>query len=162
MKFSIFNFQFSIIRSLAKRIESVKYSQGFTLIELLVVIVIIGLLSTLGMVNYLDARARARDAQRKSNLQQLQSALELYRSDQHAYPAAMPACGNALTDPGNTTTYIKKVPCDPTNSGQFTYRYTLVGATYKLISCLENANDGQKDTPKDAGCTSVSYTLASP
>jgi general secretion pathway protein G len=141
--------------------------KGFTLIELLVVIVIIGLLTTLGVVNYLDARARARDAQRKSNLQQLQSAFELYRSDQHAYPAALPACGSSLKDPGNTTTYIQKIPCDPTNSGQFVYNYTTVGSTYSLIACLENVNDGQKDTTNNAtycagGTTNRSYTLTSP
>ena len=169
MKFSIFNFQFSIPNksTISKRFGYIKYDRGFTLIELLVVIVIIGLLTTLGVVNYLDARARARDAQRKANLQQVQSALEIYRSDQQAYPASIPACGGSLRDPGNTTTYMQKIPCDPTNTGQYTYRYVVSGSTYSLIGCLENVNDGQKDTTNNStyctgGTTNRSYTLMSP
>jgi general secretion pathway protein G len=148
-------------------ITNQRLQQGFTLIELLVVIVIIGLLTTLGVVNYLDARARARDAQRKSNLQQIQSALELYRSDQQSYPASLPACGSSLKDPANTTTYIQKIPCDPTGTGQFKYTYTTAGSAYALISCLENENDGQKDITNNAtycagGTTNWSYTLTNP
>lgn len=138
--------------------------RGFTLIELLVVMVIIGLLSTLGVVNYLDARVRARDAQRKANLQQIQSALELYRADQSAYPATIPACGSPFRDPTNTTTYLQKIPCDPTNATPHTYTYSLSGASYTLRSCLENERDGQKDTTNSAPCngtTNVSYTLIS-
>lgn len=118
--------------------------KGFTLIELLVVIVIIGLLTTLGVVNYMSARERARDAQRKSNLQQLQSALELYRSDQSGYPANMPACGSPLRDPGNTTSYIRSVPCDPMSPTYYnggSYYYALSGSNYTLAACIENSTD---------------------
>lgn len=141
------------------------HNKGFTLIELLVVIVIIGILSSLGVVNYIDARMRARDVQRKANMQQIQSALELYRSDQSAYPATLPACGSTFRDPSNTTTYMQKIPCDPTNSEVFTYRYTLNGSTYTLSACLENVNDILKDQPNVAPCTSTtntSYTLRNP
>jgi type II secretory pathway pseudopilin PulG len=113
-------------------------------------------------VNYLDARIRARDALRKANMQSLQSALELYRSDQSAYPAALPACGNPLRDPANTTTYISKVPCDPTNTAPHTYTYSLAGSIYTLRACLENERDGQRDTTNIAPCdgtTNVSYTV---
>ena len=133
-KFLVFSFKF-----LKKKDE-----RGFTLIELLVVIVIIGLLTTLGVVNYLSARQRARDAQRKSNVQQIQSALELYRSDQHAYPASLPACNASLTDAGNTTTYMKNIPCDPSGASYYnggTYYYNLTGSSYTLASCLENGSD---------------------
>ncbi|PIU36636.1 prepilin-type cleavage/methylation domain-containing protein, partial [Candidatus Roizmanbacteria bacterium CG07_land_8_20_14_0_80_34_15] len=55
---------------------------GFTLIELLVVIAIIGSLSALFLPNFMAARERARDTQRKSDLRQIQKALEMHKQDQ--------------------------------------------------------------------------------
>lgn len=119
---------------------------GFTLIELLIVITIIGILSSLMVVNYIGVRARARDAQRKADLRQIQSALELYRSDAGNYPAALLACGSQLAF--NGTVYMNKIPCDPTNNAPLIYVYksALGGTAYTLGACLENVNDNQKDT----------------
>jgi type II secretion system protein G len=137
-------------------------SAGFTLIELLVVISIIGILSTFITANLLGARSRARDVQRKSDLRQLQSAFEIYRYDQSAYPASLPACGAVLGAGGST--YLQKVPCDPLKKSS--YVYTTSGTSYALVTCLENINDPQKDVPNDAAnCTGVSnwsYTLVNP
>lgn len=63
-----------------------KNYKGFTLVELLVTIAIIGLLATIAFVSLNRARVKARDAKRLSDLRQLQSALELYFSDNGKYP----------------------------------------------------------------------------
>jgi len=52
--------------------------KGFTLIELLVVISIIGVLSTIAMTSLNGARAKARDARRKIELNQIYLAFEQY------------------------------------------------------------------------------------
>lgn len=151
-------------------------NKGFTLIELLVVIVIIGILSSFLVANYVGVRARGRDAQRKADLRQIQSALELYRSDSGSYPASLPACGSSLSY--NGATYMQKIPCDPTNSAplRYTYQSAFSNSAYTLAGCLENTNDQQKDTsnnpPKvdgggsitscSGGTTNWSYTLFSP
>ena len=68
-------------------------TKGFTLIELLVAISIIGVLSSFLLANFVGIRQRARDGVRKSDLRQIQSALELYRSDQSKYPdSPLPGC----------------------------------------------------------------------
>jgi prepilin-type N-terminal cleavage/methylation domain-containing protein len=54
-----------------------KSKGGFTLIELLVVIAIISLLSSVVFASLNSARAKARDAKRVSDLQQIRYALEL-------------------------------------------------------------------------------------
>ncbi len=59
---------------------------GFTLIELLVVIFILGILATLILTNLQSARQRARDAAKKSELNNLKTALRLYYNDYQKYP----------------------------------------------------------------------------
>jgi general secretion pathway protein G len=119
---------------------------GFTLIELLVVIAIIGMLSALVVPNFMGARERARDAQRKSDLKQIQKALEMYRQDQNppSYPTAGPtanrfgSCGSQF---GSTTVYMNKIPCDPLDQTPYYYSPNNANLTYTLCACIENKAD---------------------
>lgn len=137
-----------------------KLKKGFTLIELLIVIAIIGVLATLLMVNFVGVRQRARDAQRKSDLKQMQSALEMYRADNGTYPGTLPACNSVFSL--NGTTYMQKIPCDPLGGS---YSFSSNGATYSIIACLENLNDSQKDATNVAPCngtSNFSFTVINP
>lgn len=158
------------VQSLKLKVQSFLNQKGFTLVELLVVVAIIGILSTLLTANFIAVRQRGRDSQRKSNLRQIQSALELYRADQAGYPTAGPnagnfptACGSAFTNVAGSTTYMQKVPCDPTN---VPYTYSSTDTTrYTLIGCLENSNDSEKDLTNVAPCTGTtnfSFTFTNP
>jgi prepilin-type N-terminal cleavage/methylation domain-containing protein len=60
--------------------------KGFTLIELLVVVAIIGVLATIVLSSLSDARARARDARRISEMKSFETALEMYYLDYNQYP----------------------------------------------------------------------------
>jgi general secretion pathway protein G len=143
--------------------------KGFTLIELLVVIAIIGILATLLMSNFIGIRQRARDSKRKSDLSQIQAALEQYRADQGTYYTGTLTCGSAFTDPNNVSViYMKKVPCDPLsdagqtayNNGNYYYLSTGSGSGYTLGACLENASDpqGTNTSPGGTGtCSSARY-----
>jgi general secretion pathway protein G len=130
--------------------SSHSFARGFTLIELLIVISLIGVLSSvlIVLINPVAQFQRARDAQRKADIRQIQSALEMYRSDVGSYPpdAALSACNVSLANAG--ITYMAKIPCDP-KTGWVTgnaYDYTPTGAppaTYTLNTCLENKSDPQ-------------------
>jgi prepilin-type N-terminal cleavage/methylation domain-containing protein len=61
-------------------------NRGFTLIELLAVISVIGLLSTLALVSLSNSRIATRDVKRKSDLKQIQKALEMYYDTKGYYP----------------------------------------------------------------------------
>lgn len=140
--------------------KKLNFKKGFTLIELLIVIAIIGVLATLLMVNFVGVRQRARDAQRKSDLRQMQSALELYRADNGNYPNSLPNCNSVFSL--NGTTYMQTVPCDPLGGG---YTFASTGTTYSIIACLENLNDSQKDAANVAPCngtSNFSFTVINP
>ena len=144
----------------------IRKSRGFTLIELLVAISIIGVLSSFLLANFVGVRQRARDGVRKSDLRQIQSALELYRSDKGTYPPEpLPACGSPLQDSSSPPViYMQKIPCDPSPGAVYTYNSPSGNTTYSIFACLENGNDAQVDIPK-VNCpssTTWKYTLQNP
>ena len=124
---------------------------GFTLIELLVVISLIGILATLVLANLNAARQRGRDAQRKSDLRNIQTALRLYYNDFDKYPTNMASniagCGTGTSiciwgDPfaSDVQTYMSTLPNDPLPD--VSYSYTQIDSdNYTLTACLENASD---------------------
>ena len=125
------------------------------------------------MSNFIAIRQRARDSQRKSDLRQLQAALELYRSDTGSYPISsgtysLPVsvisgsgtCPNPGTFTQSSTTYMQTIPCDPMgtswyNGGNY-YYYSSDGSTYELAACIENVNDS--DTHDTTSAPSGSLT----
>jgi len=128
--------------NLMGRIKIMRKQRGFTLIELLVVIAIIGLLSTLAVVALNNARMKARDARRISDINNIQTALELYHNDANAYPAAVDTSGVGNIS-FSTTTYMEVVPSNPTpeNDGDcptagYVYAALTGNTSYTLTYCL--------------------------
>ena len=149
-----------------------KKNLGFTLIELLVVISIIGLLAALIMVNFNAARERARDVQRKSDLDQIKKALRMYYNDMSLYPDTggsnkIKACDNPTTTTFEwgaqffcgSMTYMKLLSHDPgwKQTGDPDYQYTQAssGQDFCLWTALENKSDGDmvKSKTRCSGCS---------
>lgn len=123
--------------------------KGFTLIELLVSISIIGILIGLSIFGLQGARESSRDAKRKSDLEQIRSGIEIYKSDCQKYPSGsghassvLPNSGNSLLGDDSTTsclssnTYISQVPADPLDPNRV-YLYSSSGTTYEICAALE-------------------------
>ncbi len=113
--------------------------RGFTLIEILISIAIIAVLTALGIVSYVSINRNARDTKRRGDIEQIRSALELYRSDYGFYPAIgslgwvdVSALNTGSPDTGLVDTYLPSIPSDPQN---VSYRYKGTNDYYGY--CLE-------------------------
>ncbi|MFH2019728.1 MAG: prepilin-type N-terminal cleavage/methylation domain-containing protein [bacterium] len=116
--------------------------KGFTLIELLVVISIISILIALGSTSYQRAVRLSRDSKRKTDLEQLRQALEIYRSENGVYPLGINANASVNNNPFTTALvgggFISSIPEDPKyNSYYYRYRKTGSHTTYSLCATLE-------------------------
>jgi general secretion pathway protein G len=106
---------------------------GFTLLEVLVSATIVAVLTVIGVVSYSSVNKRSRDVKRKSDMEQLRSALEMYRSDNAGYPAANTvAFGNVSALEGTLVSkYTPAIPADP-QSPDANYYY--VATNYDLTT----------------------------
>lgn len=173
-QFSIFNFQ-SISNFKFQILNFWRRQTGFTLVELLVVIGIITLLMVAIFPNFTGARQRARDSTRKTDLKNVQTALDLYKLDQKppVYPSTgalgSSLCGQCWSSDADCgvsggNIYIKKLPCDPGGTAPTPYAYVQNASDnlrYTLTACLENPVDTDRDPTPVAGCN-VSYTVNEP
>lgn len=130
---------------------------GFTMIEMLIVITIISILTALSLFGLQNSREMGRDAARKGDLQAIATALEIYRSDCHEYPATLPAPTNSLKSncTGVLLTYMEEIPSDPLGSVAYSYNRLSGNVRYALCSTLEEpptpANDITNCNPCNGG-----------
>lgn len=122
------------------------FLRGFSLIELLVAVTIIAILSAVGMANFQTAAQKARDSRRQSEIEQIRSAVELYRSDEGSYPAngLLEECGKdvSLENAGGNV-YLQEIPCDPKDGNPYLYNAT--GLTYVIHASFETKGNDCTD-----------------
>jgi len=98
-----------------------KKRNGFTLVELMVVIFILGLLTTIVVINVLPSQDRAMVEKARADIATLGQALEMYRLDNLSYPGSSDGLQALVAPPASLSTtaryrqggYIKKLPDDP-------------------------------------------------
>ncbi|WP_305067897.1 type II secretion system major pseudopilin GspG [Luteimonas sp. MC1828] len=96
-------------------------ASGFTLVELMVAIVIIGLLSTVVMINVMPSQDRAMTEKARADISVLEQAMETYRLDNLAYPSTAQGLDALLKAPAGLARperyrkggYIRRLPTDP-------------------------------------------------
>lgn len=137
--------------------------KGFTLIEVLVAVTIIAVLVSIGVVSYSSVNKRSRDAKRKGDVEQLRSALEMYRADIGSYPnlgGGSWVDASVLEDALVTTgTYMPAIPSDPKGT-QYHYKATSL-YVYCLSALLESEVD-PSDTCEPDLANSHNYGVKSP
>ena len=114
-----------------------RFQQGFTVVELAVVVAVLAVLAAIILVAYSGYREDARDAKRKSDVQQIAAAIKAYGNWKNDYVEAGSGCGAG----GNGSGWLSASTSDI--------------STYpaSIVSCLQTAKvlkDGDFIDP--SGC----------
>ena len=132
-----------------------KNEEGFTLIELMVVIVIIGLLTTIVVINVMPAQDKAMAQKAKTDVALLEQAVERYRLDNLAYPESLPAlidppAGLARPERYARGGYVKRLPEDPWGQA---YQYASPGrhGPFDVYSLGADGREGGEGEDADIG-----------
>jgi prepilin-type N-terminal cleavage/methylation domain-containing protein len=112
------------------------HKKGFTMIELLVVATILAVLAAGAMVSYSSVNVKSRNSKRLSDLEQLRSALEMFRADSGNYVIGTWTNLSALTGPN----YIDKLPTDPKSGYTYYYSSANPGSTYFICAIVEGSS----------------------
>jgi len=141
-----------------------KKLKGFTLIELLVVLGILGILAAVLLVtiNPIAQLQKGNDARRKSDLEQIQRALELYYQDNGSYPASSTdgtftiMYNNASVNWGTQwQPYIATLPKDPSSTNKYVYYATSTGQAYYLYASLQRGGNDPDACNKGDACPEI-------
>lgn len=115
--------------------------RGFTLIELLITVAVLAVLMIMLLIAWRGQINRARDAQRKADLEKIKIAFENYYNDKECFPDQdiLQVCRGDALDP-----YLDKIPCDPVFDLPYCYIHDETnpcGQSYKILAPLKDSND---------------------
>lgn len=132
-----------------KHRRNVHAQRGFTLIELLVVLAIIGMLAGLVGPQVVKHLGESKTKTAKLQIEELSSALDMYRLDVGRYPSTEEGLAALVEQPSNAKVWNgpylrkKRVPVDPWNNP---YHYVSPGqhGKYDLFTLgADNAEGGE-------------------
>jgi general secretion pathway protein G len=133
---------------------SVMRVKGFTLIELLVVVAILALLAGIVGPQVMKRLGDAKTKAAKIQIEELSSALEMYKIDTNRYPTTEQTLQALVQQPagvdGWNGPYLRKnfVPQDPWKYN-YNYRYPGRNAEYEIYSLGADGSEGGEKENQD-------------
>ncbi len=128
-------------------------NRGFSLIELLVVIAILAAIAGLVAPQLLGRGDQAKIDLVKSDINTIETALDMYRLDNYAYPSTDQGLDALMGQPSGSPEaknwkgpYLKKTPQDPWGNE---YAYINNGNAYEIISYGSDGRDGGEGAAAD-------------
>ncbi len=146
------------------------FCKGFTLIELLVVIAILAILAAgaLALFDPISQLQKANDGRRKSDLLQIQKALEQYHTDNGRYPLSTGKnsekpyrivgfkADHEVLDWGEEwQPYMQKLSKDPQKENRYVYYASADGQAYWLYASLEKGDIDSLACNKGKPCKGI-------
>ena len=118
--------------------------KGFTLIEVMVVVVILSILAAIIVPRIMDRPDKARIVKAQADIRALESALNLYKLDNHNYPNTDQGLESLVQKPADAPSwkeggYIDRLPKDPWGRP---YQYLNPGA-HGSVDIFSLGADGQ-------------------
>ncbi len=126
-------------------------AKGFTIVELLIVIVVIGILAGLVIVTYNGIQQKARDTERKTDINALHGQLEAYQAQNGKYPT-LTNVNDATWRSTNMKGLDAAALADPKNAASQTLVAAPVADSYAYATSPASCDNG-------AGGDCTSYTL---
>jgi general secretion pathway protein G len=103
-----------LVNVMRARVVRRRFDRGFTLIELTVVMALLMILAGMGIAQYRNSVAHAREAVLKQDLFGMRDAIDQYYADKGQYPGTI----DALVSDG----YMRKIPEDPFTKSSTTWQ----------------------------------------
>lgn len=135
--------------NMKSRIKSIncRRASGFTLIEVMVVVVILGILAAIIVPKIMSRPEQARIVKVKQDILAIQSALDLYKLDNGAYPSTDQGLQALVSKPTidpiprnwKTDGYLQELPVDPWSQA---YQYLNDNEKIKIFSFGPKGKEG--------------------
>lgn len=122
--------------------------RGFTLIELMIAVAIVAILAAVALPSFLDSIRKGRRSEAFTAINQVQQALERWRSNNATYTTALTtAPPGGLGLPATTTSGYYTISIDGASASAYEVRATAVSGTSQA---------------KDGNCTTLGVRLGDP
>lgn len=127
-----------------KRRREEEGEKGFSLIELIIVVVILGILAAVIVPNLMERPGQARITKAKSDIRAIESALNMYRLDNHVYPTTDEGLEALVGD------YLPRLPVDPWNR-PYNYLQPGVHGQFDVFTLGRNGQPGGEGEDAEIG-----------
>lgn len=137
------------------RTKALAKDAGVTLVEMMVVIVIIGLVTTVVVINVLPSMDTARIEKARADIHGIEQAMERYRLDYSRYPGMEHGLQALLEPPAREgavaqEAYIRRLPNDPWGRA---YEYVIPGehGAFDIYTLGADGQQGGEGVDADIG-----------
>lgn len=129
-----------------------KKQQGFTIVELLIVIVVIGILAALVITTYTGIQAKARNSNRQTDVNSVQTQLEAYFAQSGHYPSL-----GDMNDSSWRAANMKSLDADALQDPQGSAQTLVASPAAKSYAYAVTNSSGTSCESDDTTC--AQYTL---